>query len=165
MHRLSQGHPAAKRRLSPALPDLKPTLRLLLLLTPGTWRSRLQKAPRAWMTEAGGGRARQAGRAAEESQGHPQPDSSLLWQAAVDTVQCPAPGPCSGLAMGKSLSHTKCWRARVGSGGPPLAGCETSDKSLHFSESIFSVGKCGAESIPALQGAFGFVLFKINFIE
>lgn len=135
VHRLSQGHPAAKRETEPSSARPEACCQAALSSSPGTWRSRLQKAPRAWMTEAGG-RESSAGLAGQQGVPRviPNPDSS-----SGHLYKCPAPGPCSGgWPWEGSLSH-KCWVQ----GGPPLAGCETSDKSLHFSESIFSLGKCG----------------------
>lgn len=98
--------------------------------------------------EGGLGRANWA---AGSPQGHPRPDNSLPWEAAVDS--CPTAllqGPVQGAGHGEGPSPTpSAGEARV-QGGPPLASCETSDKSLHFCESIFSLGKCG-QSIPACK--------------
>lgn len=146
VHRLSQGHPAAKRETEPSSARPEACCQAALSSSPGTWRSRLQKAPRAWMTEAGG-RESSAGLAG--LQGVPTvirnqtAACSGRQQWTLVQVSC-SRALLRGLAMGRvPLPHQVLERRGWVQGGPPLAGCETSDKSLHFSESIFSVGKCG----------------------
>lgn len=108
VHRLSQGHPAAKRETEPSSARPEACCQAALSSSPGTWRSRLQKAPRAWMTEAGG-RESSAGLAGQQGVPRviPNPDSSLLWQAAVDTcTSALLQGPAQGAGRGKGPSPT-----------------------------------------------------------
>ena len=104
MHRLSQGHPAAKREDEPSSTRPEACCQTALSSSPGMGTSRLQKAAGAWMTEAGG-RESEAGPA--RLQGVPQVTADL-------TAACPG-RPCSGgWPWGGPLSHTKSWRGKGG---------------------------------------------------
>ena len=116
VHRLSEGHPAAKRENEPSSARPEACCQAALSSSPGMWRSRLQKAPGAWMTEAGGGRAWQGWLGCRESPASsPTCQQPALGGSSGLLSDCPAPGPRSGgWPRGGSLSHMKCWRGEGG---------------------------------------------------